>query len=43
MKILHTSDLHIGLKLMNYDLKEDQADTFIKSAWPRSKKNRTLF
>ena len=30
MKILHTSDLHIGLKLMNYDLKEDQADILHK-------------
>ncbi len=24
MKLFHLSDLHIGLKLMNYDLKEDQ-------------------
>ena len=24
MKIIHLSDLHIGLKLMNYDLREDQ-------------------
>ena len=43
MKILHTSDLHIGLKLMNYDLKEDQADILHKICLPRSKKNRTLF
>lgn len=24
MKIFHLSDLHIGLKLMNHDLREDQ-------------------
>lgn len=26
MKIIHTSDLHIGLRLKNYDLKEEQED-----------------
>ena len=28
MKIIHLSDLHIGLKLMNYDLREDQEYIF---------------
>ncbi len=28
MKLLHTSDLHIGMKLMNHDLHEDQAYIF---------------
>ena len=28
MKFFHLSDLHIGLKLMNRDLSEDQAHIF---------------
>ena len=28
IKIMHLSDLHIGIKLMNYDLKEEQQYVF---------------
>ncbi len=43
MKIFHLSDLHIGLKLMNHDLREDQEYILHQIVERPEKKNRMPF
>lgn len=40
MKFFHLSDLHIGLKLMNRDLREDQEYILAEVVEAAAKKNR---